>query len=108
MPTNSGIRMILAHVSMIGMLRGMSVQLIVYACSQRTADAFHLRKFVHARGHEPFQPAETRKQALPPLGADTRDAFERRSRACLAAARTVPLDRKTVCFVAYLLNQMQR
>src|SRR3954465_10858807 len=106
MPTNSGIRTMRSHVSRFGMLKGMRpalVELIVNSHCELAADAFDLRKFIDARGHQTLEPAESREQALPPFCADAGDALERRSIARLAPSCAMALDGEAMRLVANLL-----
>src|SRR3977135_1561868 len=106
MPTKSGISRMRSHVSRLGMLKGISMQLVVNARGKFPADALHLRELVDPGRHQALQDDQPCQQALPPLGADAGDAFERRRIARLAAPRAMALDREAMRFVAYLLDQV--
>src|SRR5713101_9900849 len=94
-----------SHVRRIGTLSGM--EFLVDFFRELAADALDLRQVLDARAHDAFQPAEPRQQLLAALGADPRDALQRRSGAPLGASRPVSGDGEAVCFVANPLDQVR-
>src|SRR5687767_3881882 len=94
-----------SQVRTLGRLSGM--QLLVNSLREFAADPFHLTQFFHACRGDTTQAAETREQAVPAFGADSRDVFQGGMSARLGAANAMSRNREAVRFIPDLLQQMQ-
>src|SRR5512146_48117 len=75
--------------------------------SEASADTFDLAQLVHRGRVYLAQAAEVRQEALPSLGADSRNFIQRRGGARLSAPCAVADNREPVRLVADALNEMQ-
>ena len=79
----------------------------VYRLRQFVADTGYFSKILHACASNTLQTAKMFEQCLPAFGTESGDILEWRPGALFCPARTMTTDGETVCFIAYLQNQVQ-
>ncbi len=83
------------------------MQMVVNPLGKGPADALHPGQIADAGLKDALQAAELTQQRTTTLWPEAGNAFKTGSPAGLRTALAVPRNRKAVCFITYLLYQMQ-
>ncbi|GIR82676.1 MAG: hypothetical protein CM15mP84_04240 [Cellvibrionales bacterium] len=83
------------------------MQMVINCARDRITDALNLGQLLHASVFDRFGAAKMPQQFTTALGANTWNIFQERLLARLGPLPAVAADRKAVCFVTNLLDQMQ-
>ena len=81
--------------------------MLVDELRQRPADAAHLHQIVYARAQYALESPELLQELTPTRWSKTWNGLERRYVVTLCSAPAMADDRKSMCFVADALDQVQ-